>query len=116
MSKFSKTAALIAAIAAFAVGAPTGAGAAVTQTVNADTLTVTSDQAADTITLAAAGGVITVNGQATTLPADRNAKLVVNAGDGADTVTASALAAADYSRTGDELSGQTSGSGGTSGY
>ena len=64
---------------------------------NADTLTVTSDQAADTITLAAAGGVITVNGQATTLAADRNAKIVVNAGDGADTVNASALAAADYS-------------------
>ena len=60
-------------------------------------MTVTSDQAADTITLAAAGGVITVNGQATTLAADRNAKLVVNAGDGADTVDASALAAANYS-------------------
>ena len=97
MSKFSKTAALIAAIAASALAAPSGAGAAVTQTVNADTLTVTSDQAADTITLAAAGGVLTVNGQATTLAADRNAKIVVNAGDGADTVTASALAAADYS-------------------
>jgi Ca2+-binding RTX toxin-like protein len=97
MSKFSKTAALIAAIAAFALAAPTGAGAAVTQTVNADTLTVTSDQAADTITLAAAGGVLTVNGQATTLAADRNAKIIVNAGDGADTVNASALAAADYS-------------------
>jgi Ca2+-binding RTX toxin-like protein len=38
-----------------------------------------------------------VNGQATTLAADRNAKIVVNAGDGADTVNASALAAADYS-------------------
>jgi Ca2+-binding RTX toxin-like protein len=97
MSKLSKTAALIAAIAAAALAAPTGAGAAVTQTVNADTLTVTSDQAADTITLAAAGGVITVNGQATTLAADRNAKIVVNAGDGADSVNASALAAADYS-------------------
>jgi Ca2+-binding RTX toxin-like protein len=97
MSKFSKTAALIAAIAASALAAPTGAGAAVTQTVNADTLTVTSDQTADTITLAAAAGVLTVNGQATTLAADRNAKIVVNAGEGADTVTASALAAADYS-------------------
>jgi Ca2+-binding RTX toxin-like protein len=95
MSQFSKTAALIVAIAAAALAAPTGAGAAVTQTVNADTLTVTSDQAADTITLAAAGGVLTVNGQATTLAAGR-ANIVVNAGDGADTVTASALAAADY--------------------
>ena len=97
MSQLSRTAALIAATAAVALAAPTGAGATVTQTVNADTLTVTSDQAADTITLAAAGGVITVNGQATTLAADRNARIVVNAGDGADTVNASALAAADYS-------------------
>jgi Ca2+-binding RTX toxin-like protein len=97
MSKFSKTAALIATLAAVALAAPTGAGAVVSQNVNADTLTVTSDQEADTITLAAAGGVITVNGQATTLAADRNAKIVVNAGDGADTVNASALAAADYS-------------------
>ena len=97
MSKFLKAAVLIAAIAIAALAAPTGAGAAVTQTVNADTLTVASDQEADTIALAAAGGVITVNGQATTLAADRNAKIVVNAGDGADTVNASALAAADYS-------------------
>jgi len=97
MSKFSKTAALIAAIAATALAAPTGAGAAVTQTVDADTLTVTSDQESDTITLSAAGGVLTVNGQATTLAADRDARIIVNAGEGADTVTASALAAADYS-------------------
>jgi Ca2+-binding RTX toxin-like protein len=97
MSQFFKTAALIATIAAAALAAPTGAGAAVTQIVNADTLTVTSDQQSDTITLAAAGGVITVNGQATTLAADRNAKIVINAGDGADTVDASALAAANYS-------------------
>jgi Ca2+-binding RTX toxin-like protein len=97
MSKFSKTAALIAAIAAAALAVPNGAGAAVTQTVNFDTLTVTSDQEADTITLAAAGGFITVNRQATTLAANNTAKIVVNAGDGADTVDASALAAADYS-------------------
>jgi Ca2+-binding RTX toxin-like protein len=96
MSRFLKAAALVAAIAVAALAAPSGAGAAVTQTVNAETLTVTSDQAADTITLAAAG-VITVNGQATTLAADRNAKLGVNAGDGAETVIACALAAADYS-------------------
>jgi Ca2+-binding RTX toxin-like protein len=98
MSKFSKTVALIAAIAATAFAAPTGAGAAVTQTVNADTLTVTSDQAADTITLVAkTGGVLTVNDQPTTLAADGNAKIVVNAGDGADTVNASALPADAYS-------------------
>ena len=52
--------------------------------------------AADTITLAAAGGFITVNGPATTLAADDNAKIVVNAGDGADTVDASALAVTNY--------------------
>jgi Ca2+-binding RTX toxin-like protein len=97
MSQFIKAAALVAALAIAALAAPPGAGAVVNQTVNADTLTVTSDQEADTITLAAGGGVITVNGQATTLAADRNAKLVVNAGDGADTVNASALAATDYS-------------------
>jgi len=89
--------ALIAALASIALAAPTTAKAAVTTNVNGDTLTVTSDQEADTITLAAAGGFITVNRQATTLAADDNAKIVVNAGDGADTVDASALAAADYS-------------------
>src|SRR6185436_20333710 len=91
MSKFSKTAVLIAALAVAALAAPSGAGAAVTQTVDADTLTVTSDQDADTITLAATGGVITVNRQATTLAANDNAEIVVNAGGGADTVDASAL-------------------------
>ena len=88
---------LIAAMAAAALAAPTGASAVVTQNVDTDTLTVTSDQEADTITLAAAGGVITVNRQATTLAADDNAHIVVNAGDGADTVDASALAPTDYS-------------------
>src|SRR5512132_3199805 len=88
--------ALIAALAGVALAAPTTAKAAVTTVVNGNTLTVTSDQEADTITLAAAGGVITVNRQATALVADDNAKIVVNAGDGADTVDASALAAADY--------------------
>jgi Ca2+-binding RTX toxin-like protein len=89
--------ALIVAVAAVALATPTTASAAVTTNVNGDTLTVTSDQEADTITLAAAGGVITVNRQATTLAANDNAKIVVNAGDGADTVDASALANADYS-------------------
>ena len=89
--------ALVAALAGVALAAPTTAKAAVTTDVNGNTLTVTSDQEADTITLAAAGGFITVNRQATTLAADDNAKIVVNAGDGADTVDASALVAADYS-------------------
>ena len=89
--------ALVAVLAGVALAAPTTARAAVTINVNGDTLTVTSDQEADTITLAAAGGFITVNRQATTLAANDNAKIVVNAGDGADTVDASALAATDYS-------------------
>jgi Ca2+-binding RTX toxin-like protein len=88
--------ALIAVLAGVALATPTTAKAAVTTDVNGNILTVTSDQEADTITLAAAGGVITVNRQATTLVADDNAKIVVNAGDGADTVDASALAATDY--------------------
>jgi Ca2+-binding RTX toxin-like protein len=89
--------ALVAALAGAALAAPTTAEAAVTINVNGDTLTVTSDQEADTITLAAAGGFIIVNRQATTLAANDNAKIVVNAGDGADTVDATALATADYS-------------------
>jgi Ca2+-binding RTX toxin-like protein len=97
MNRLFKTAALIAALAATVFALPSGAGAAVTTTVNADTLTVTSDQEADTTTLAAAGGVITVDRQATTLAANNNAKIIVNAGDGDDSVDASALAAADYS-------------------
>jgi Ca2+-binding RTX toxin-like protein len=88
--------ALIAVLAGVALATPTTAKAAVTTDVNGNILTVTSDQEADTITLAAAGGVITVNRQATTLVANDNAKIVVNAGDGADTVDASALAATDY--------------------
>jgi Ca2+-binding RTX toxin-like protein len=83
-------------VAALALTAPATARAAVTTNVNGDTLTVTSDQAADTITLAAAGGVVTVNRQATTLAANDQAKIVVNAGDGADTVDATALANSDY--------------------
>jgi Ca2+-binding RTX toxin-like protein len=99
MSQFPKRAALTAVLAAGALAAPAAADAAVNSNVNdgTHTLTVTSDQAADTITLAAAGGVITVNGQATTLAADNQANIVVDAGDGADTVDASALAVTNYS-------------------
>jgi len=89
--------ALIAALTGVALAAPTAADAAVTTNVSGDTLTITSDQEADTITLATAGGVITVNRQATTLAANDNAVIVVNTGDGADTVDATALAAGDYS-------------------
>ena len=70
---------------------PTTAKAAVTTDVNGNTLTVTERSGGRHDHPAAAGGVITVNRQATTLVADDNAKIVVNAGDGADTVDASAL-------------------------
>ena len=59
--------------------------------VNNNSLTVTSDAGGDTITLGVAGGFITVNGTATTLAADANAQIVVNAGGGNDTVDATGL-------------------------
>ncbi len=64
--------------------------------VNNNTVTVTSDAGADTITIAAAGGFITVNGTATTLEATTAAEIVVNAGGGNDTVDTSALSATNY--------------------
>ena len=57
---------------------------------------MTSDAAADTITLGVAGGFITVNGTATTLEATPAAEVVVNAGGGNDTVDASALGTTNY--------------------
>ena len=97
MNSFPKRLGLTVALAAIgALAIPAAAGANVTPVVTGDTLTVTSDDAADTITLAAAGGLITVNGAATTLAADDDAQIVVNAGGGTDTVDASALAAANY--------------------
>jgi Ca2+-binding RTX toxin-like protein len=86
--------AFVAAIGALAI--PATAGATVTSDVTGNTLTVTSDDAPDTISLTAAGGFITVNGAATTLQANDNAQIVVNAGGGNDTVDASALTAANY--------------------
>jgi Ca2+-binding RTX toxin-like protein len=96
MIQFPKRAALAVVLAAGALAAPTAANAAVTSNVNTNTLTVASDQAADTITLAAAGGFITVNGQATTLAANDQARIAVDGAGGDDTVDATALAAADY--------------------
>ncbi len=86
--------AVLAAIGALTI--PAAAGATVTSDVNNNVLTVNSDDAADTITLTAAGGVLTVNGTATTLQANDNAQIVVNANGGNDIVDASALAAANY--------------------
>jgi Ca2+-binding RTX toxin-like protein len=99
MTSFPIRLALTAALAAIAaLVLPTAAGATVQSEVNGSTLTLTSNVDSDTITLAAAGGVITVNGVATapTLAAGDTAEIVVNASGGADTVDASALAAATY--------------------
>jgi Ca2+-binding RTX toxin-like protein len=98
MISLSRRLALVAALAAVGViGAASSADAAVQPpVVNNNTLTVTSDAAADTITLGVAGGFITVNGTATTLEATPAAEVVVNAGGGNDTVDASALGTTNY--------------------
>ena len=97
MTSFRRKAMLAAALASIgAVAIPGVAGATVTPVKAGNTLTVTSNADGDTITLAVAGGVITVNGAATTLTANDDAEIVVNAGDGVDTVDATALAAANY--------------------
>ena len=98
MIPFPKRAALVAALASIgAMVAPAAANATIAPPeVVANTLNVTSDDQGDTITLAAAGGVITVNGAATTLPANDNAVINVNGGGGDDVVDASALAATNY--------------------
>jgi Ca2+-binding RTX toxin-like protein len=103
MNSLPRRLALAAALASIgALSAATAASAAVTFDVTGHTLTVTSSVgASDTIKLAVdAGNVITVDDGATTTPtglaADGNAEVVVNAGDGNDTVDASALAAANY--------------------
>jgi len=92
MFTFPRRLALLAALASVAVlSAASGASATVTPEVKNNTLTVTSNNDGDAITLAAAGGFITVNGTATTLAADANAQIVVDAGGGNDTVDATAL-------------------------
>jgi Ca2+-binding RTX toxin-like protein len=92
MFKLPRRLALLAALASVAVlSAASDASATVTPEVDNNTLTVTSNDDGDAITLAAAGGFITVNGTATTLAADGNAQIVVNAGGGNDTVDATAL-------------------------
>jgi Ca2+-binding RTX toxin-like protein len=85
----------VALLGTMAVAALAGADVAPPEVVG-NTLTVASNDAGDSIGLAAAGGFVTVNGAATALPANGNAEIVVNAGGGADTVEASALAAANY--------------------
>ena len=97
MIPFPKRFALTIAVAtAGAVAIPATAGAVVTPTVDGTTLTVTSNDDADTITLGVAGGVLTVNGAPTTLAANDNAQIAIEAGGGNDTVDATGLAAANY--------------------
>jgi Ca2+-binding RTX toxin-like protein len=98
-----KWATLTVAVAAMvSLAIPAAAGAAVNSDVQGNLLTVSSDGAADTITLSVAlvGNPpvpkIAVNGTATALDSGANAEIVVNAGGGADVVDASALGAADY--------------------
>jgi Ca2+-binding RTX toxin-like protein len=90
--------ALVAALAAVGVLVAASDANATVQppVVNNNTLTVTSDAGADTITFGVAGGFITVNGTATALEATPAAEIVVNAGGGNDTVDASALTATTY--------------------
>ena len=71
-----------------ALGLPATAQADVRTAVNGHTLTVTGSAGSDTITLRAVGGVITVNDVPTTLPANRGATIVVDAGDGNDSIDA----------------------------
>ncbi|HEX5609565.1 MAG TPA: calcium-binding protein [Solirubrobacterales bacterium] len=96
MFRSSKLAALLVATASFApLAIPVAAGAAVTSDVQGNALNVTST-AADQIILSVVNNKIAVNGVATALDAGPNAQIVVNAGGEADTVDASALAAASY--------------------
>jgi Ca2+-binding RTX toxin-like protein len=93
MTSLPRRVVLIAALASIgALSAASSASATVEPpVVNNSNLTVTSDAAGDTITLGVAAGVVTVNGTATTLAADANAQIVVNAGGGNDTVDATGL-------------------------
>ncbi|WP_169542283.1 calcium-binding protein [Solirubrobacter soli] len=79
--------AIAAGVAAFAL--PGTASAAVTSTFANNTLTVTSDDAGDNITIGVAGANITAPGTAG-IPNDGTVSLVVNAGGGNDNINISA--------------------------
>jgi Ca2+-binding RTX toxin-like protein len=97
MSFLPKWAALAAALASIAlVLGPESASANVTPEVAGSKLTVKGDGQNDAIALTVVAGKLAVNGTATTLSADANAEIVVEAGGGNDTVDASALANANY--------------------
>jgi Ca2+-binding RTX toxin-like protein len=93
MTMLPRRVALVAALASIGVmfTADSSSAAVAPPEVNGNALTVTSDAEGDSIALAVAAGVVTVNGTATALPADGNAQIVVNAGGGNDTVDATAL-------------------------
>jgi Ca2+-binding RTX toxin-like protein len=100
MNSLPRRFALVVALATVGVlVAASSAGATVEPPVVIDSgLIVTSDDGADTITLGVAGGFITVNGAATTLAADNNAQVIVNAGGGNDTVDATGLGTTSYDK------------------
>ncbi|HET9740459.1 MAG TPA: calcium-binding protein [Solirubrobacteraceae bacterium] len=75
-----------AASAAAALAVFPAAASAATVTVNGTNITVAGDATDETITIADANGVITVDGAATTAAANDTFDLTVNAGAGADTV------------------------------
>ena len=76
-----------AASAAAALAAFPAAASAATVNVAAPNITVTGDNTDETIVIADAGGLITVDGAATTAAADNTFDLTVNALGGADTIT-----------------------------
>lgn len=75
-----------AASAAAALAVFPAAASAATVTVNGTNITVAGDATDETITIAEAGGFITVDGAPTTAAANDTFDLTVNAGAGADTV------------------------------
>ena len=77
---------LAAATAAASIAVFPAAANAATVTVLAPNITVAGDGTGEVITIADAGGFITVDGAPTTAPADNTFDLTVNAGGGNDTV------------------------------
>jgi Ca2+-binding RTX toxin-like protein len=92
-----------AASAAAALVAFPAAASAATTTVNPanSTITVAGDATAENIVIADNGAFITVDGAATTAPADNTFNLTVNAGDGNDTVTVNTTQLASVTVNGD---------------
>jgi Ca2+-binding RTX toxin-like protein len=92
-----------AASAAAALVAFPAAASAATVNVNpaTSTITVAGDATSENIVIADAGGFITVDGAATTAPADNSFNLTVNAGDGNDTVSVNTTQLASVTVNGD---------------